>query len=802
MAAGLQGGTLSAGIYLKPADGAISTDPVKFDLMVSYTRATDGQKFYQTVASYTYGDNLSDWIQLTGSAVIPEVLRSGEIFRFYVQCNNSTMDYQADHSYLVDSSLVSEDDGMLINNYDFEYGSIGWTAPSLTLLSDSTTPSGRIHARVSGRSSTNDGIQQDLDLTLLDGSDYIEIAYWAKMHKSAVNEYTGSLRHHTIRAKINCFTSDGSATQYLAGGQGCDMLNNEWFQYSGTVDISSCRDIASKMTLIISGPEAGIDILVDEVKVTNFSRDRSWRKAADMRTEELRTKPISFNIQDDRVESIELFMIKNGFPFGGVINKHIMNDDYQRESWPSLFNYGVCENEMKWRTNQKNQDQFDYTEADRISDQFNEWGIPLRGHAVVWSVPGKNPDWFEANPSINDLYNRTDEIVGRYAGQITHWDTFNEPLHGNIFVDAFGDEIWNEIHARIKQIDPTALLAINDYELTRADKARCFNDYINGYTSNTEIDLIGLQSHMHPGLNGHYLKNRFDTMAEYGARLWVTELDFDSTNFPFKAEDMEDFMRMAFSHSAVDGIIMWKWLWHERFNWQTEDVTKHSFDSQYGESPADDTWPYHPNESGLKWISLVKNEWNSTQTIQANQANQPANIYLGDYEIIQKDINGDVLYNQTVTISKSESCSTWASSNLLPDGEFNSIDNNWTITGASGSAHSYKILKNGYEGQSVKVSRDEAGQVHFVTQPNDPIDSNTEYEFSFVAKWDKIKEITINGQTILSWSNNYNNYDWEKYKINLNSIQTDNLDLCVKGNLYYSLMGNHFRLRDYWRIFT
>ena len=29
-------------------------------------------------------------------------------------------------------------------------------------------------------------------------------------------------------------------------------------------------------------------------------------------------------------------------------------------------------------------------------------------------------------------------------------------------------------------------------------------------------DIVGLQSHMFPGLNGHFLKNRFDTMADPG----------------------------------------------------------------------------------------------------------------------------------------------------------------------------------------------------------------------------------------------------------------------------------------------
>ena len=110
----------------------------------------------------------------------------------------------------------------------------------------------------------------------------------------------------------------------------------------------------------------------------------------------------------------------------------------------------------------------------------------------------------------------------------------------------------------------------------------------------------------------------------------------------------------------------------------------------------------------------------------------------------------------------------------------------WTITGARGSSHPYKILKNGYEGQSLQISRDEPGQVHFIAQIDQvEIDQNGEYEFSFVAKWDKITEIKLGEETILSWSADYESFDWEKYSIKIASsvIKNGTVDLCVKGQI-------------------
>ena len=41
------------------------------------------------------------------------------------------------------------------------------------------------------------------------------------------------------------------------------------------------------------------------------------------------------------------------------------------------------------------------------------------------------------------------------------------------------------------------------------------------------FDITGIQSHMKSGLNGHYLKNRFDTIADSGMKLFNFFIIFD-----------------------------------------------------------------------------------------------------------------------------------------------------------------------------------------------------------------------------------------------------------------------------------
>ena len=62
----------------------------------------------------------------------------------------------------------------------------------------------------------------------------------------------------------------------------------------GCVDSLLSRDIATEYKLMINGPDAGVDMYFDKVEVSNFSRDRTWKAASDLRIEELRKNDVIF----------------------------------------------------------------------------------------------------------------------------------------------------------------------------------------------------------------------------------------------------------------------------------------------------------------------------------------------------------------------------------------------------------------------------------------------------------------------------------------------------------------------------
>ena len=57
-------------------------------------------------------------------------------------------------------------------------------------------------------------------------------------------------------------------------------------------------------------------------------------------------------------------------------------------------------------------------------------------------------------------------------------------------------------------------------------------------------------------------KNRLDTLKDAGIPIWITELDVDEKDPEKRADNLEGVMRVAFSHEAVEGLVLWS-LWSQ-----------------------------------------------------------------------------------------------------------------------------------------------------------------------------------------------------------------------------------------------
>ncbi|KAL0454315.1 UNVERIFIED_CONTAM: Endo-1,4-beta-xylanase 5 [Sesamum latifolium] len=230
----------------------------------------------------------------------------------------------------------------------------------------------------------------------------------------------------------------------------------------------------------------------------------------------------------------------------------------------SQIKYTVFENELKWYSNERSRNSEDYSVSDALVQFARSRGAAIRGHNVFWDDPRYQPSWV-GGLSTNDLWaaanKRIYSVVGRYKGQLFHWDVVNENLHYNYFESKLGYNASNVFYEKANQIDSRTTPLLNEYNTIEesrdgASSPAKYLQKINQLRSQGYYGPLGI------GLEGHfssanlpYVRSAIDTLASAKLPIWVTELDVSAG--PNQANYLEQILWELHSHYAVQGIIIW-----------------------------------------------------------------------------------------------------------------------------------------------------------------------------------------------------------------------------------------------------
>ncbi len=340
-----------------------------------------------------------------------------------------------------------------------------------------------------------------------------------------------------------------------------------------------------------------------------------WESEANARIEQVRKRDVQITVTDSNEAPIsnicvQIKQVRHRFAFGSCVNYGSLsgNSDY-RDFFLDHFEWAVCENEMKWASNEGTRDSESYSQADYIANWCADNNIKLRGHCLVWETGGQEPGWVsgldcESYPSPSEKLEEIDEriknAVGRYKGQIVQWDIDNEMLSGNTF-DCLGEAGRAHFFDLANQTDPGCGMYMNEYS------GNSFGGYDGDrYASRAQglIDLgapvegLGIQAHVNsPFQPERYYNNVLKKLAVVGLPIIATEYDTETSSEYQRAEDLENFYRICFSHSSVEGIIMWGF-WEDSI-WR-------------GEGIANSDWTL--NEAGVRYEKLL-DEWTTEESI-------------------------------------------------------------------------------------------------------------------------------------------------------------------------------------------
>jgi GH35 family endo-1,4-beta-xylanase len=366
------------------------------------------------------------------------------------------------------------------------------------------------------------------------------------------------------------------------------------------------------------------------------AQDSSWRAQADARIREIRQRPVQIRVVDSQDRplagvAVELRQTRKAFPFGSAMGSMLLTNARYRDFFKDHFNWAVFENESKWYGNERARGRESYRQAGALLDWCRDNDIPVRGHCLFWEPEKWQMSWLkdlDAAALRAAVERRLESAVGHFRGRFVHWDVDNEILHGSFYKDRLGEDIHAWMFQRARELDPNAVLFVNEFNILSVDKD--FTEVqTDEYVAHTRqllakgapIGGIGIQGHIWSEdilARPEVLKDRLDKVAAVGLPIWISEFDTADPDEKVNADRLELVYRTAYSHPSVEGIMMW--IFWAGNSWRGPNG-----------GLARKDWTL--NEAGKRFEALMA-EWSTNATVHTDAAGALAfRGFHGDYTV-------------------------------------------------------------------------------------------------------------------------------------------------------------------------
>ena len=350
-------------------------------------------------------------------------------------------------------------------------------------------------------------------------------------------------------------------------------LRNEWEEHSMSF-------LADQKGFGLNNINFNIGSIKDTLFIDNVvveQADLVWYNDASTRVDKYRKN--DFSLKAKTGDSARIELVRHEFPFGTALALNVKQDSV--EKWyraiaAEYFWHGVSESAFKWFVYEPQKGNIKKTEMQEYIKFAEDNGWDLRGHTLVWAHSSGVKHW-SAQGSCEDFERNLKERIERdlkeYKGIITEYDVWNEPIHQPYFFDKCGWQLLDSAYVWAHRADPAAKLYINEYDVVAASETERYYAIIKGMLDRSvPVHGIGVQSHFSDHfVNPSMIKGRFDKLASLGLPIKVTELDFGYGTMVMSEEEQakryKTFLTTAFSHPAVNGILLWGF-WDKR-HWIT-----------------------------------------------------------------------------------------------------------------------------------------------------------------------------------------------------------------------------------------
>ncbi len=344
------------------------------------------------------------------------------------------------------------------------------------------------------------------------------------------------------------------------------------------------RNLYVDSVTICSPPAAPAASALDAAGTESVHRElrARWTAEAEERIRQLRRGRLSVWVMNDQDRpatnaTVAVRQVRHEFLFGTALSSEAFRSEFPSEETGRyldtarrLFNHAVSENAMKWPPLEPRRDKPDYAMLDRMAGWCQTNRIPLRGHCLFWGCD--LPSW-TADLADQELraaiQRRATRVASRYRERIAEFDVLNEPLHCRQLEQRLGESIAPMMFDWTHEANPDAVLYVNEYSILSGAESTLYEAFIQRLLdAGAKVGGIGIQGHFGEEADPLLMQRALDDLARFELPIKITEFDCGAPDEEEQARCLENVYRAAFSHPAVEGILMWGF-W-EKWHWKPE----------------------------------------------------------------------------------------------------------------------------------------------------------------------------------------------------------------------------------------
>ncbi|URE39598.1 hypothetical protein MUK42_34426 [Musa troglodytarum] len=441
--------------------------------------------------------------------------------------------------------------GGIVRNPEFNDGLKGWSVFGYGQIAERTSDTGNRFLATDRRSLPHQSMSQKVYLQRGMLYTFSGIA----MSKPASTAYVD--QGNTTVTAIFKTAKDGFVhVGAVEARSGC------WLMLKGGLTAKS----SGPAEFLFESKNTSVEIWVDSVSLQPFTEDQ-WRAHQAESINRVRKKTVAIQAVDANGHalpgaSISIQQRRSGFPLGCALKSTILQSSAYQSWFTARFTVTTFTNEMKWYSNEAVEGNETYAEADAMLAFAKQHGIAVRGHNVVWDDTRYVQNWVQSLPTqkLREAVNRRfNSVMTRYRGQVIAWDVVNENVHYSYYESRLGENASSIFYQQAHQLDPNALMFLNDYNTLEApeDEKVTPEKYLQKLQ---QIRSFGNFPRMAIGLEGHfttpdisYMRSALDKLAGANVPIWLTEVDVAHSD---ESKHLEDILREAYSHPAVQGIVI------------------------------------------------------------------------------------------------------------------------------------------------------------------------------------------------------------------------------------------------------